>query len=68
MDVLVDAPGRARSHREAPEIDGIVRVPEELSPGRLVEVVAVGAEGPDLEAVPAPLAGRRIDSVSAGVA
>ena len=27
VEVLVDAPGVARSHREAPEIDGIVAVP-----------------------------------------
>jgi phosphatidylglycerophosphate synthase len=28
-EVLVDAPGVARSHREAPEIDGIVAVPDD---------------------------------------
>ena len=26
VDVLVDAPGIGRSHREAPEIDGVVHV------------------------------------------
>jgi ribosomal protein S12 methylthiotransferase len=50
--VLVDAPGRARSHREAPEIDGIIRVPRHLAPGRWVTVTVTGAEGPDLDAVP----------------
>ena len=50
--VLVDAPGVARSHREAPEIDGIVEVPESLEVGAFHEVEIVGAAGPDLEAVP----------------
>jgi ribosomal protein S12 methylthiotransferase len=49
--VLVDMPGRARSYREAPEIDGLVRVPHLLPPGWLGEVRLVGANGPDLEAV-----------------
>ena len=31
VEVLVDAPGRGRSHREAPEIDGIVVVPDVTS-------------------------------------
>jgi len=48
MRVLVDAPGAARSHREAPEIDGIVHVPVDLPAGTLVDVVATGAAGPDL--------------------
>ncbi len=48
MRVLVDGPGVARSHREAPEIDGIVHVPTTIAPGRLVDVVATGAAGPDL--------------------
>ncbi|MEZ5230190.1 MAG: hypothetical protein R2710_27060 [Acidimicrobiales bacterium] len=52
MRVLIDAPGEARSHREAPEIDGVVRVPEHLSVGAFVEVEITGAEGPDLDAVP----------------
>jgi ribosomal protein S12 methylthiotransferase len=57
MRVLVDAPGAARSHREAPEIDGIVHVPATIAPGRLVDVVATGAAGPDLWAeVAAPVA------------
>jgi ribosomal protein S12 methylthiotransferase len=48
MRVLVDAPGVARSHREAPEIDGVVHVPGHLEPGTLTDVVATGAAGPDL--------------------
>src|SRR5580658_9064688 len=48
MSVLVDEPGVARSHREAPEIDGIVHVPEEIEPGTLIDVVATDAAGPDL--------------------
>ena len=50
--VLVDRPGRARSHREAPEIDGLVEVPDELTPGRFVEVEIKGAAGVDLMAAP----------------
>ena len=52
MSVLVDAPGTARSHREAPEIDGMVHVPRALGPGALVDVVATDAAGPDLWATP----------------
>ncbi|HXQ61653.1 MAG TPA: 30S ribosomal protein S12 methylthiotransferase RimO [Acidimicrobiales bacterium] len=48
MRVLVDGPGAARSHREAPEIDGIVHVPATLEAGHLLDVVATGAAGPDL--------------------
>lgn len=50
--VLVDAPGQARSHREAPEIDGVISVPESLAVGSFSEVVVVGALGPDLIAEP----------------
>ncbi len=50
VEVLVDAPGVGRSHREAPEIDGIVRLPQSVVPGRLVTVEIVAAEGPDLVA------------------
>jgi ribosomal protein S12 methylthiotransferase len=52
-EVLVDQLGQARSYREAPEIDGIVRVPRSLAPGWLGQVRLVSANGPDLEAVPA---------------
>ena len=50
LTVLVDAPGVARSHREAPEIDGIVRVPEHLPVGSWQTVTVTGSEGPDLDA------------------
>ncbi|HVE47586.1 MAG TPA: 30S ribosomal protein S12 methylthiotransferase RimO [Acidimicrobiales bacterium] len=50
MEVLVDRPGDGRGHREAPEIDGVVRVPETIPVGRLAKVLITGAEGPDLEA------------------
>ncbi len=50
--VLVDAPGTARSHREAPEIDGVIRVPLDLKVGSWVETRIVEAEGPDLVGVP----------------
>jgi len=52
IEVLVDAPGVARGHREAPEIDGIVAVPADLPVGGLVKVRVDGAAGPDLEASP----------------
>ena len=48
MSVLVDEPGVARSHREAPEIDGIVHVDRSLEPGRITDVVATAVAGPDL--------------------
>ena len=51
VEVLVDAPGVARSPREAPEIDGIIHVPEELPVGSFAKVELVGVEGPDLFAV-----------------
>lgn len=50
LEVLVDRPGEARSHREAPEIDGIVRVPATLATGTTAKVMVTGAEGPDLDA------------------
>ncbi|HTO00662.1 MAG TPA: 30S ribosomal protein S12 methylthiotransferase RimO [Microthrixaceae bacterium] len=49
--VLVDEPGIARSHREAPEIDGIITVPTDLEVGKFHEVFVTGAQGPDLQAV-----------------
>jgi ribosomal protein S12 methylthiotransferase len=57
VEVLVDAPGVARSHREAPEIDGIVTVPEHLEVGAIVPVRITGAEGPDSVAEPLVVAG-----------
>jgi MiaB/RimO family radical SAM methylthiotransferase len=49
--VLVDAPGRGRTVHEAPEIDGIVRLPADTLPGELVDMEITGAVGPDLTAV-----------------
>jgi ribosomal protein S12 methylthiotransferase len=54
IEVLVDAPGAARSVREAPEIDGIVEVPLGLAAGRFHKVVVTSARGPDLVAEAAP--------------
>ncbi|OWY63190.1 30S ribosomal protein S12 methylthiotransferase RimO [cyanobacterium TDX16] len=50
VEVLVDAPGVARSHREAPEIDGIVRVGEDLAVGEITTVQIVASEGVDVVA------------------
>jgi len=58
VEVLVDAPGVARSHREAPEIDGIITVPEDLAVGELHTVRITGAQGPDSSGEPLVLAER----------
>jgi ribosomal protein S12 methylthiotransferase len=50
VEVLVDEPGVARSHREAPQIDGVIRVPTSLAAGSFAEVRIVDALGPDLVA------------------
>jgi ribosomal protein S12 methylthiotransferase len=50
LQVLVDQPGVARSHREAPEIDGVVRL-DGGRPGQWLEVEVTAAAGPDLDAV-----------------
>jgi ribosomal protein S12 methylthiotransferase len=50
VEVLVDEPGTARGHREAPEIDGVVLVPDHLTPGTMATVRIVDALGPDLMA------------------
>ncbi|MGI8751583.1 MAG: 30S ribosomal protein S12 methylthiotransferase RimO [Acidimicrobiales bacterium] len=52
VTVLVDSPGVGRSHREAPEIDGIIALPAEVPVGAMIDVTITGAEGPDLHAVP----------------
>jgi ribosomal protein S12 methylthiotransferase len=49
--VLVDAPGVGRSHREAPEIDGIIQIPRAAPTGSWIDVTVTAAAGPDLEAV-----------------
>jgi len=50
VEVLVDEPGVGRTHREAPEIDGIVAIPHHLATGTFAKVTVTGAAGPDLEA------------------
>jgi len=50
VEVLVDEPGVARTHREAPEIDGIVSVPHDVKVGAICELTVTGAVGPDLVA------------------
>jgi ribosomal protein S12 methylthiotransferase len=50
VDVLVDSPGEGRTHREAPEIDGVVRVPEALEAGTFAGLTVTGVAGVDLEA------------------
>jgi ribosomal protein S12 methylthiotransferase len=50
VTVLVDEPGVARSHREAPEIDGIIEVPQSVMTGEFAQVRIVEAMGPDLVA------------------
>ena len=52
--VLVDSPGRGRTVREAPEIDGIVHVTRDVAPGTFVDVEITGAEGPDLHGARSP--------------
>ena len=50
LEVLVDSPGEGRGFREAPEIDGVVRLPDSLEVGQFATVEIVDAEGPDLVA------------------
>ncbi len=48
VSVLVDTPGVGRSHREAPEIDGVIHVDPALVAGEFADVEIVDAMGPDL--------------------
>jgi len=50
VEVLVDQPGQGRSHREAPEIDGIVRMADDLPVGTLQQVAIEASEGVDVVA------------------
>jgi ribosomal protein S12 methylthiotransferase len=50
VEVLVDSVGVGRTHREAPEIDGIVHVADDVAVGAFAEVDIVDALGPDLVA------------------
>ena len=45
-----DEIGVGRTHREAPEIDGIVAVPHHLGVGTMATLTVTAAQGPDLEA------------------
>ena len=60
VDEIVEEVAIGRSHREAPEIDGIVRIADldDARPGAIVRVVVTDVEGPDLDAaaVVAPVA------------
>ncbi len=50
--VLVDRAGVGRTVHEAPEIDGVVRIPPGHEVGSFVEVVVTASLGVDLEAAP----------------
>ena len=50
VEVLVDEAGVGRSHREAPEIDGIIAVPTGLHVGSTHSLTVTAAIRPDLEA------------------
>ena len=50
VEVLVDEAGSGRTHREAPEIDGVVAVPHDLAVGEIHDLTVTAALGPDLEA------------------
>ena len=52
VEVMVEAPGVGRTYREAPEIDGVVTLPDQLRVGTFVDLVVSGADGPDLVAAP----------------
>ena len=48
VDVLVDEIGVGRSHREAPDIDGVIDVPCDLPAGTFHTLTVTAAVGPDL--------------------
>lgn len=62
--VLVDTPGISRSYREAPEIDGVIKVPASLEAGSVAEVMIVGSLGPDLVAEPGVAVGAELLAAS----
>ncbi|MGH9280117.1 MAG: MiaB/RimO family radical SAM methylthiotransferase [Acidimicrobiales bacterium] len=49
VEVLADEAGVGRTHREAPEIDGVVHLPRDVAAGTFASVVIEGSTGPDLE-------------------
>jgi len=50
--VLADAVGVGRTVHEAPEIDGVVRIPASVRPGSITEMTIVESLGVDLVALP----------------
>ena len=48
VNVLVDEQGIGRTHREAPSIDGVVHVSDDLEVGKFYDVTIADAMGPDL--------------------
>lgn len=60
LNVLIDEPGVARSHREAPEIDGVIHVSETLEVGTFADIEIADAMGPDLIAVGASLSSKEL--------
>ncbi len=48
VNVLVDEQGIGRTHREAPSIDGVVHVSDDLEVGKFYDVAIADAMGPDL--------------------
>ena len=48
VNVLVDERGIGRTHREAPSIDGVVHVSDDLEVGKFYDVTIADAMGPDL--------------------
>jgi ribosomal protein S12 methylthiotransferase len=55
VEVLVDAVGVGRSHREAPEIDGVIHVGQNVDVGSFASVDILDALGPDLVAAGADI-------------
>ena len=50
ISVLVDSHGVGRTYREAPEIDGVVSVPDSCQVGEFTDLIVKGSLGPDLQA------------------
>lgn len=52
IEVLVESPTEGRSWRDAPDIDGIVRLSREAKPGTFVRAKVIGSDDYDLLAEP----------------
>ena len=50
VEVLADVPGVGRTHREAPEIDGVVKIPQAIAAGDIATLKVTASLGCDLEA------------------